>query len=101
MYRSYDDVNGLPPRVYRDTEEIKDDIRLVALRINEINEMLNIRELVAALAMNDIDSDPVRSAEAVRELADRAEDAIAELSSLNESLDALRAELITVHSAIG
>ncbi len=100
MYRSFDDVNGLPPRVYRSTEQIKDDIRVVALRINEINEMLNIRELVAALAMNDMDSDPVRSAEAVRELADRAEDALAELSSLNESLDNLRAELIAVYSQI-
>ena len=100
MYRSFDDVNGFGPRVYRDIEEVKRDIRAVASRINEINGMLNIRELVAELAMNDIDSDPVRSAEAVRELACRADDALAELSMLNESLDGLRAELLAVSAAV-
>ena len=100
MYRSFDDVNGLPPRVYRNPEEIKDDIRAIARRINEINEMLNIRELISSLAMSCSDSDPRQTAEAVRELADRASDALDELNALNDSLDSLRSELMEALSYI-
>ena len=93
MYKTYDDVNGYPPRLYRSHEEIKNDISAVKLRICEINSMLNIRELLSdAFDEEKISTLPER-AESIGELLKFAEEALGELSELSKTLDELREEL--------
>ena len=94
MYRSYDDVNGMPPRIYRSSEEIKRDIRGVSERISEINEMLNIRELLSEFVFEQSDLSTPKLQDKLSELLSYALEALDELRELSNTLDELKAELI-------
>ena len=50
MYRSFDETNGMPPRIYRSPEQIRNDILEIRSRISEIKENLNIRELISDIS---------------------------------------------------
>lgn len=77
---------------YRTTSEIKRDIAIVIDRIEEINSLLNSRELVAAAMESE--GELVRYAEAAQELYRFSGDALEELRGLSESLDALKEEFV-------
>ena len=36
MYRTFDNVNGIPPRIYRDPGEIKREMQSISKKIKEI-----------------------------------------------------------------
>ncbi|MBR2650426.1 MAG: hypothetical protein IKD45_02080 [Clostridia bacterium] len=93
MYRLLDEVNGLPPRLYRSPEEIRRDIADIKRKIGEVNELFNIRELISSVISESEGGDMERMAAAASELADSAEEALSELRMLSEMLTLLRAEL--------
>lgn len=97
----YESVNRVPPCFYRTPEQIKDDIRQISARISEVNEMLNIRELLADFLDDEPCVDVVERAEELSELIAFAAEALDELRSLNATLDQLKAELIQTISEIG
>lgn len=94
MYRSMEETNGLPPRVYRDPAEIRRDIKNIAARITEVKEMLNIRELISHIIVGNSAEDILREAEAMKELFQYATEALDELAVLSADLDDLKSELI-------
>ncbi|MBQ8381114.1 MAG: hypothetical protein IJY18_04395 [Clostridia bacterium] len=96
VYFCLDSVNGFPPRLYRDTEEIKRDISYILARSREVKERLNVRELLSeAMTMADEGKagDVIRLCEEVIEAAAEAE---RELSSLDSELRELKEELSVV-----
>ena len=94
MYRTYDETNGIPPRLYRHPEEIKTDIKEISQRISEINEMLNIRELLADFLLDDGVENLRSSSGKLSELLTYALEALDELKALNETLEELKDELV-------
>ncbi len=79
---------------YRSPSEIKADICEIRERIDSVNDLFNIRELIASVITEGAGDDICRVAEAAAELADAAEEAMLELRVLNESLAELREELL-------
>lgn len=100
MYRTFDEINGFPPRLYRNPEEIKRDIRVVKERMEQINDMLNIRELLSEAFEGADEQSLPRRAEQIRELLKYADDTLQELSELSKTLDELRAELSEVRELV-
>ncbi len=86
----------IPPsaHLYRSPDEIKSDIYEIRERIASVNELFNIRELIANVITESAGEDMRRVAQAAADLADAAEEASLELSVLNENLSELRAELL-------
>ena len=100
MYK-FNSVCCAPPDFYRTPERIKEDIRQISGRINEVNEMLNIRELLADFLGESSDEAIAERAEELSELLAYASEALDELRDLNETLDGLKTELLRTVSIIG
>ena len=100
MYK-FNSMCCMPPDFYRTPERIKDDIRKISARINEINGMLNIRELLADFLGEDSDSGIAERAAELSELLAYATEALDELIELNNTLDGLKEELSRVIYIIG
>ena len=95
MYRSYDDLNGMPPMIYRSPAMIKQDMREIKIKIDKVNSMLNIRELL----LNILTEQKGSSKEVVTDLINilaEAREALSELSELEEELSELEEELMEV-----
>ena len=82
-----------PGRQYRVPEEICIDVRRVIERLREINDAVNVRNLIAEVISAQSGGDGERRAQALNELFESAAEALSEMSSLEEALDDLRAEL--------
>ena len=100
MYRSFDETNGMPPRIYRSPEQIRNDILEIRSRIGEIKENLNIRELISDIIIDDSVDNLLRRADSVRDLLQYATEALSELEELNSELDELKIELAETLSYI-
>ena len=94
-------VNCAPPYFYRTPERIKQDIREISARISEVNEMLNIRELLADFLGEDSEREVAARAAELSELLTFASETLDELMELNSSLEELKRELIGTIAAIG
>ena len=81
--------------------EIKRDIEEVTERISEINEMLNIRNIISEVIIEQSEEEPMRSASAVSELLEYADCALLEMRELGETLEELRAELFDTVKLLG
>ncbi len=101
MISRYDKAPEYPTRMYRAPEQICSDIRRVATRIREINDMLNIRNIIAEVISEHSEGDPLRRIEAVDELLDYANEALCEMRSLDEALSGLKQELFEAQLAAG
>lgn len=93
MYKGYDNINGLPPRVYRDPQEIKEDIELISERIEETNSMLNIRSLIIDILVADNKENPEQLIWDLEDAIKEAKSALELLASLNEELLMLEDEI--------
>lgn len=100
MY-GFDSVNCAPPGFYRTPESIKEDIRKISARIAEVNEMLNVREILADFLGEDSEREVMRRAEELSELLAFASEALDELRELNATLDELKRELIRTIAEVG
>lgn len=99
--QGFDSVNCVPPGFYRTPERIKEDIREISSRISEVNEMLNIRELLADFLCEDSDRAVIQRAAELSELLEFASEALSELRELNKTLDELKDELVRTISYVG
>ena len=93
MYKEIDEVNCLPPRLYRHPSEIRRDISKIRAKIDEVNELFNIRELISNVITETEGGDIEGVAAAACELADSAEEALSELRLFLGLLDELKLEL--------
>ncbi len=101
MYRSYDTVNGLPPRIYRTAGEIRRDIAEISEKIEETGEMLNIRALLVDMLMSERADSPERLIPDLEEAISEARDALVGLKRLKEELSSLEEELLEVRCLCG
>lgn len=93
MYRSYDTVNGLPPRIYRTPGEIRRDIAEISEKIEATDEMLNIRALLVDMLMSERADSPEKLIPDLEEAISEARDALTRLKRLKDSLTSLEEEL--------
>lgn len=101
MYRSYDAVNGLPPRVYRTAAEIRRDIAQISDKIEETSEMLNIRALLVDMLMSERVDNPESFIPDLEEAIGEAREALYGLKQLKEELISLEEELGEVRCLFG
>ena len=95
MYRSYDNVSGIPSMIYRSPAEIKEDMREIKMKIDKVNSMLNIRELLLDMLAEQSDTSKKVVTDLISLLSE-AREALAELSELEVELSALEEELMEV-----
>ena len=100
MYRGYDMKNGLPPRIYRDAQEIKRDIAIINDRIEEANSMLDIRSLIIDILVSDNKDNPEILIFDLEDAIKEAKSALELLKSLNEELLMLEDEILEVRCRI-
>jgi hypothetical protein len=93
MYRPYDTENGVPPRIYRTPGEIKRDIRDIADKIEETNEMINIRGLLLDMLTSENSASPEKLIPDLEEAVAEAREALINLGRLKEELTSLEEEL--------
>ena len=93
MFKSYDTKNGLPPRLYRTPGEIKRDIAEICDKIEETNEMLNIRSLITEILLSERRDSPEKLIPELETVIYEAREALTKLRELNEELSMLREEL--------
>ena len=101
MYRSYDMENGLPPRIYRSVDEIRRDISRINERIDETNDMLNIRSLLLDMLIGDGRTPPEELIPELELAIDDAKRALLSLSEFKEELSLLEEELNETKCMIG
>ncbi len=93
MYRTYDMVNGIPPRIYRTPAQIRRDIDEISSKIKETNLKLNLRALVIDIISSEGESSPEQLISELESATDEAREALSELSRLHDELSALEEEL--------
>ena len=93
MYRSYDRINGIEPRIYRSPAQIREDMLDICARISRANEMMNVRNIISEIVISAEDGEIRRQIDAVSELLLSAEKMLSELSDFENSLDMLSEEL--------
>ena len=93
MYRNCDTKNGIPPRVYREPREIRDDIKAITEKIEETSSMLNIREILVNMLMEDNKDAPENLIFDLEDAIMEAKAAIKLFKELNEELTSLEEEL--------
>ena len=85
--------NGLPPRLYRTPGEIKRDIADITEKIEETNEMLNIRSLITEILLSERKDSPEKLIPELETVICEAREALDRLRELHEQLSLLREEL--------
>ena len=100
MYRSYDMVNGLPPRIYRAPSEVRRDIAEISEKIEAVNDMLNIRSLLIDVLMSEGASSAEKIIPELEEVVNEARYALEKLRSLKEDLNLLEEELEEVRCLV-
>ena len=93
MYRSYDTVNGMPPRIYRTPGEIRRDIAEISEKIELTNDMLNIRALLLDMLISERTDSPEKLIFDLEEAISEAREALANMKKLEEELSLLEEEL--------
>ncbi len=96
MYRGCDNLFGLPPRIYREPDEIRLDIYEVRLAIEKINARLNIRGLMLEIITDEEKLSPSEVVTSLETMLAEAEDALSELNELRLELSRLEEELYDV-----
>lgn len=93
MYRTFDMVNGIPPRIYRSPNEIRRDIDEISAKIKEANTRLNLRALVIDIISSDSTNEPANLISELESAIEEAREALSELRNLENELTALEYEM--------
>ena len=93
MYRTFDMVNGLPPRIYRSPNEVRRDMDEICAKIKETNLRLNLRALVIDLISSEDCDEPGTLIAEIESAAEDAREALTELRNLEIELTALEYEM--------
>ena len=86
--------------IYRSLSEIRRDIDRVSDMIEEINSMLNIRNMLMEMLTAEADSEPSEWLPELCELVDGAREGLSELSELEKMLTELKEELSYTRRAL-
>lgn len=101
FFRNYSSYEGEPARLYRSPEKIREDIFEIKTRIEEVDRMLNIRNVLTAAIDEYAYGDPERWIPALSEIVADAQDTLDRLKQLRETLDVLAEELEDTKWALG
>lgn len=102
MYRVNSFYSGESPRIYRNTGEIRKDIKRISDEIRESNERLNLRALLLDL-VDECRAEELKPAIWIPELSaalDEAREAYERLSTLYDELEILHEELRETRCAL-
>lgn len=86
-------AEGLPPALYRSPEEIRADMREIADRIREAEEMLSVRNILLGVISEWSEQEPERWVRELEETAEEAHFSLIVLQKLKDTLCQLREEL--------
>ena len=100
MYTLCDNVEGMPPRLYRSPNQILRDIDYVSIRIADISDMLSIHNLLIEMIPEWSESEPEKWIPELEELLDEANEALDTLKELKERLEGLKLEFEDVRCII-
>ena len=93
MFRGYDMENGIGPKIYRSPAEVREDVKAVKLRIKEVSDAVNLRDLLLNILTGERSRDPENLITTLSEAVEEAKEALEELRGLEEELYELEEEL--------
>ena len=93
MYTLCDNVEGIPPRLYRSPSEILRDIEYISVRISDISDMLSIHNLLIEFIPVWSECEPERWIPELEEILSQSNDALDSLKELKGRLEELKLEL--------
>ena len=101
FFRNYSTYEGEPARLYRSPDKIREDIFAIKTKIDSVDSMLNIREVLSELMDTYCASEPEKWIPALSDIVADAEETLDHLKTLRESLDILCEELEDTKWALG
>ena len=101
FFRNYSTYEGEPPRLYRSPERIREDIFDIKTKIESVDSMLNVRNILTAMIDECAAGEPEKWIPVLSEIVADAEETLDRLRSLKDSLDVLTAELEDTKWALG
>ena len=93
FFRNYSTYEGEAARLYRSPEKIREDIFEIKTRIESVDRMLNIRNILTEVIDKYATGEPEKWIPALSEIVAEAEDTLDRLKRLREDLDMLSEEL--------
>ena len=93
MYLCMNSYEGRPAMLYRSTEEIRRDMRIIADKITEQEEMLSVHNLLLEMIPTWAEQSPERWIPELEGMVAEACEALDTIQRLKESLEFLRLEL--------
>ena len=93
FFRNYSTYEGEPARLYRSPERIREDICDIKTKIETVDRMLNVRNILTAVIDEYAAGEPEKWIPALAEIVAEAEDTLDRLKHLREDLDILSEEL--------
>lgn len=101
FFRNYSTYEGVPARLYRSPDTIREDIFAIKTKIESVNERLNVRNILASMIDSCAHGEPEKWIPILSEIVAEAEESLCMLKSLRESLDILGEELEDTKWALG
>ena len=101
FFRNYSAYEGEPARLYRSPEKIREDILDIKTKLESVDSMLNVRNILTAMIDECASGEPERWIPALAAIVADAEETLDRLKSLKESLDSLGEELEDTKWALG
>lgn len=93
FFRNYSTYEGEPARLYRSPDKIREDIFEIKTKIEAVDRMLNIRNILTDVIDEYAHGDPEKWIPALSEIVADAEDTLDRLKRLRETLNDLSEEL--------
>ena len=93
FFRTENSYYGIPPRLYREPEEISRDIGEIRRRISCADLRLNARNIIAEMICAQAGREPEKWIPALMGIIEDAGDTLDELKRLRDALEMLRYEL--------
>jgi hypothetical protein len=101
FFGNYSTYEGEAARLYRSPNEIREEIFEIKAKIESIDSMLNVRNVLMGIIDEYAEGEPEKWISALADLVSDAEDTLERLKSLKESLDVLTEELEDTKWALG
>ena len=93
FFRNYSTYEGEPARLYRSPDKIREDIFEIRTKIEAVDRMLNIRNVLTDVIDKYAQGEPEKWIPALSEIVADAEETLDRLKRLRETLEALSEEL--------
>lgn len=101
FFRNYSTYEGEPARLYRSPEEIRKDIFEIKTKIESVDSMLNVRNILTSMMDECYVGEPEKWIPTLAAIVEDAAETLEHLKSLQDSLDILTEELEDTKWALG